>query len=130
MKVKLFAYACNTALLYRRSWTEAGLATVGPVLEQTEDVTIAMAHADGVLGTSGRFSFQPCRRRGSCSTPRRESWSTISRAHDASVSANVECNRLRRDRRYWLKNEKVIDMLGITPSEEKEMRTFISKDTK
>jgi PPOX class probable F420-dependent enzyme len=29
--------------LYRRSWTEAGLETVGPLLERTEDVTIAIA---------------------------------------------------------------------------------------
>ncbi len=28
--------------LSRRSWTEAALATVGPLLEQTEDVTIAI----------------------------------------------------------------------------------------
>ena len=30
------------ARLYRRSWTEADLETVGPLLEQTEDVTIAI----------------------------------------------------------------------------------------
>lgn len=30
------------ARLYRRSWTEAGLAIVGPLLQQTEDVTIAI----------------------------------------------------------------------------------------
>lgn len=30
------------AWLYRRSWSEAGLETVGPLLEQTEDVTIAV----------------------------------------------------------------------------------------
>lgn len=28
--------------LYRKSWTEADLETVGPLLEQTEDVTIAI----------------------------------------------------------------------------------------
>lgn len=28
--------------LYRRSWTEAGLETVGPLLEKNEDVTIAI----------------------------------------------------------------------------------------
>ena len=42
MKVKLFAYPCNTALLYRRSWTEAGLVTVRSLLQQTEDVTITI----------------------------------------------------------------------------------------
>ena len=30
------------ARLYRRSWTEAGLETAGPLLEQTEDVTISI----------------------------------------------------------------------------------------
>jgi nitroimidazol reductase NimA-like FMN-containing flavoprotein (pyridoxamine 5'-phosphate oxidase superfamily) len=30
------------ARLYRRSWTEAGLAAVGPLLEKNEDVTIAI----------------------------------------------------------------------------------------
>lgn len=30
------------ARLYRQSWTEAGLETVGPLLERTEDVTIAI----------------------------------------------------------------------------------------
>lgn len=30
------------ARLHRRSWTEVGLETVGPLLEQTEDVTIAI----------------------------------------------------------------------------------------
>ncbi len=30
------------ARLYRRSWTEAGLVSVGPLLERTEDVTIAI----------------------------------------------------------------------------------------
>jgi hypothetical protein len=37
------AYPFNNARLSRRSWTEAGLATVAPLLEQTEDVTIAIA---------------------------------------------------------------------------------------
>jgi hypothetical protein len=30
------------ARLYRKSWTEAGLEIVGPLLEQNEDVTIAI----------------------------------------------------------------------------------------
>jgi PPOX class probable F420-dependent enzyme len=30
------------ARLYRRSWTETGLETVGPLLKKTEDVTIAV----------------------------------------------------------------------------------------
>jgi hypothetical protein len=42
LKVKLFAYPCNTALLYRRSWTEAGLVTMRSLLQQTEDVTITI----------------------------------------------------------------------------------------
>lgn len=32
----------TNARLYRRSWTEADLETVGPLLERTEDVTIAI----------------------------------------------------------------------------------------
>jgi PPOX class probable F420-dependent enzyme len=30
------------ARLHRRSWTDAGLVTVGPLLERTEDITIAI----------------------------------------------------------------------------------------
>jgi Homeodomain-like domain len=54
----------------------------------------------------------------------------ISRAHAASVGDKVEWNGQQRDPRYRLKNQTIIDMLGITPSEEKEMQVLISKDTK
>jgi hypothetical protein len=54
----------------------------------------------------------------------------ISRAHAASAGDKVEWNGQQRDPRYWLKNKTIIDMLGITPSEEKEMQVLISKDTK
>jgi hypothetical protein len=42
LKLRLFTYPSNNARLYHWSWTEAGLATVAPLLEQTEDVTIAI----------------------------------------------------------------------------------------
>ena len=54
----------------------------------------------------------------------------ISRAHAASVGDKVEWHGQQRDPRYRLKNQTIIDMLGITPSEEKEMQVLISKDTK
>ncbi len=54
----------------------------------------------------------------------------ISRAHAASVGDTVEWNGQQRDPRYRLKNQKIIDMLGITASEETEMQVLISKDTK
>ena len=54
----------------------------------------------------------------------------ISRANAASVGDKVEWNGQQRHPRYWLKNKTIIDMLGITPSEEKEMQVLISKDTK
>jgi len=54
----------------------------------------------------------------------------IARAHAASVGNKVEWNGQQRDPRYWLKNKTIIGMLGITPSEEKEMQVLISKDTK
>jgi hypothetical protein len=42
LKLRIFTYPSNNARLYHWSWTEAGLATVAPLLEQTEDVTIAI----------------------------------------------------------------------------------------
>jgi hypothetical protein len=54
----------------------------------------------------------------------------ISRAQAASVGNKVEWNGQERHPRYWLKNKTIIDMLGITPSEEKEMQVLISKATK
>jgi hypothetical protein len=53
-----------------------------------------------------------------------------SRAHAASAGDKVEWNRQQRDPRYWLKNQKIINTLGITPSEEKEMQVIISQDIK
>jgi len=54
----------------------------------------------------------------------------ISRAHAASVGDKVEYNGQQRDPRYRLTNKWIINTLGITPSEEKEMEVLISKDTK
>jgi hypothetical protein len=54
----------------------------------------------------------------------------ISRAHPASAGDKVEWNGQQRDPRYRLENKTIIDMLGITPSEEKEMHVLISKETK
>jgi len=56
--------------------------------------------------------------------------SVISRAHAASVGDKVEYNGQQRDPRYRLTNKWIINTLGITPSEEKEMEVLISKDTK
>ena len=54
----------------------------------------------------------------------------ISRAHAASVGDKVEWNGQQRDPRYRPTTKRIIDMLGITPSEEKEMQVLISEDTK
>ena len=56
--------------------------------------------------------------------------SVIARAHAASMGEKVEWNGQQRDPRFLLKNQTIIDMLGITPSEEKEMQVLLSKDTK
>jgi hypothetical protein len=55
----------------------------------------------------------------------------ISRAHAASAGETaVEWNGQHRDPRYRLTNRKIIEDLGITPEEEKEMQVIISEDTK
>jgi len=54
----------------------------------------------------------------------------ISRAHAASVGDKVEWNGRQRDPRYRLTTKWIIDTIGITPIEEKEMQVLISKDTK
>ena len=36
----------------------------------------------------------------------------------------------QRDPRYQLKNQRIIDMLSITPEEERHLKTIISEDTK
>jgi hypothetical protein len=56
--------------------------------------------------------------------------SVISRAHAAKAGETLEWNGQQRDLRYRLTNHKIIEKLGITPSEEKEMKVLISKDTK
>jgi len=56
--------------------------------------------------------------------------SVIARAHAASMGGKVEWKGQQRDPRFLLKNQTIIDMLGITPSEEKEMQVLLSKDTK
>lgn len=54
----------------------------------------------------------------------------ISRAKDASKGETVEWKGQERDPRYHLTNQKIIDDLNITTTEEKEMKVIISKDTK
>jgi hypothetical protein len=56
--------------------------------------------------------------------------SVISRAQDASAGKTFEWNGKGRDPRYRLTNRTIIEMLGITPSEEKRMKILISKATK
>ena len=56
--------------------------------------------------------------------------SVMRRAEDASAGDTVEWNGQPRDPRYRLTNQKISEMLGITPTEEKKMKTIISKDTK
>lgn len=47
--------------------------------------------------------------------------SVIGRAQDAGAGETIEWKGGLRDPRYRLTNRKIIEMLGITPSEEKEM---------
>jgi hypothetical protein len=54
----------------------------------------------------------------------------ISRAHDASVGDKVLWQGQQTDPRYRLKNPTIIETLGITPSEEAEMKVIISGETK
>jgi hypothetical protein len=54
----------------------------------------------------------------------------ISRAHSAADGNKVEWNGQQRDPRYRLTNQNIIAMLGITPEEERHLKTLISKDTK
>jgi hypothetical protein len=56
--------------------------------------------------------------------------SVISRAQDAGVGKTAEWNGKQIDPRYRLKNQTIIEYLGITPSEEKEMKVLISEKTK
>jgi hypothetical protein len=56
--------------------------------------------------------------------------SVVSRAEDAGADKKIEWNGQRLDPRYRLKNQTIIEMLGITPTGEKKMKTIISKDTK
>lgn len=54
----------------------------------------------------------------------------IARAQAANDGATVEWNGQQRDPRYRLTNRKIIEMLDITPGEEKKMSVLISTDTK
>ncbi len=56
--------------------------------------------------------------------------SVITRAKDASNGETFEWQGKERDPRYRLTNQKIIDDLNITTSEEKEMKVIISEDTK
>jgi hypothetical protein len=57
--------------------------------------------------------------------------SVIRRAQDAGAGEKVvEWEGKQRDPRYWLTTRKIIEMLGITPEEEKEMKILISEETK
>lgn len=54
----------------------------------------------------------------------------ISRAHATKAGEKVEWKGQQRDPLYRLTNQNIIELLGITPSEEKHMKVLISKDTK
>ena len=54
----------------------------------------------------------------------------ISRAHSAAAGDKVHWKGQQRDPRYQLKNQRIIDMLSITPEEERHLKTIISEDTK
>jgi hypothetical protein len=54
----------------------------------------------------------------------------ISRAHDASVGDKVVWHGQQTDPRYRLKNQTIIETLGVMPSEEAEMKVVISGETK
>lgn len=56
--------------------------------------------------------------------------SVIRRAHDTCAGETAEWEGQKRDPRYRLTNRKIIEMLGITLDEEKEMKILISKETK
>jgi hypothetical protein len=57
-------------------------------------------------------------------------YSVISRARDAQAGKTVEWEGRQWDPRYRLTNRKIIEDLGITSEEEKEMKVLISKETK
>jgi hypothetical protein len=57
-------------------------------------------------------------------------YSVIRHAQDASAGETVEWEGKQTDPRYRLTTKKIIEMLGITPDEEKEMKVLISKQTK
>ena len=54
----------------------------------------------------------------------------IALAGEAAAGKKVEWKGRQRDPRYRLTNKKIIEEVGITPSEEAEMKTIISADTK
>ena len=56
--------------------------------------------------------------------------SVLERAHSATAGDKVEWAGQARDVRYWLKNKTIIENLGITPEEEKEMKVIVSRETK
>jgi hypothetical protein len=56
--------------------------------------------------------------------------SIIRRAHDAGAGGTVEWEGKQRDPRYLITNQKILEMLRITPDEEEEMKVLISKETK
>ena len=56
--------------------------------------------------------------------------SVVRRAHEASAGETLEWEGKQIDPRYRLKNHTIIEMLDITPEEEKKMKILISKETK
>jgi hypothetical protein len=54
----------------------------------------------------------------------------LTRAHDAKAGKTIEWSGQRRDPRYRLTTQRIIETLSITPSEEKQMKVLISQDTK
>lgn len=56
--------------------------------------------------------------------------SVLDRGQSAAAGNKVEWAGQVRDTRYWLRNETIIEKLGITHEEELEMKVIISKETK
>jgi hypothetical protein len=54
--------------------------------------------------------------------------SVISRARSTAGGEKVQWNGQQQDTRYRLTNQKIIDLLGITPEEGQHLKTIVSED--
>ncbi len=54
----------------------------------------------------------------------------LTRAHAAKAGEMIEWKGKRRDPRYRLTTQRIIEAVSITPSEERQMKALMSKDTK